>query len=88
MALELGSGIESREYDRGYPLRRPRNILYPQKLALISPTSSGRSVDIVRSRTEDRGLYYYATTWEAAISAPSQVTGFFRWPNTSGYKAD
>jgi hypothetical protein len=26
--------------------------LYPQKLALISPTSGGRSVGIVRSRTK------------------------------------
>jgi hypothetical protein len=26
--------------------------LYPQKLALISPTSSGRSVNIIRSRTK------------------------------------
>jgi hypothetical protein len=26
--------------------------LYPQKLALTSPTSGGRSVDIVRSRTQ------------------------------------
>jgi hypothetical protein len=28
---------------RGDPLRWPRDTLYPQKLALISPTSSGRS---------------------------------------------
>jgi hypothetical protein len=27
-------------------------VLYPQKLALISPTSGGRSVGIVRSRTK------------------------------------
>jgi hypothetical protein len=30
----------------------PRGTLYPQKLALTSPTSGGRSVDIVRSRTQ------------------------------------
>jgi hypothetical protein len=28
-------------------LRWPRDTLYPQKLALISPTSGGRSVDII-----------------------------------------
>jgi hypothetical protein len=29
-------------------LRLPRNTLYPQKLALTSPTSGGCTVDIVR----------------------------------------
>jgi hypothetical protein len=43
-----GSGLEKREYDRG----DPRDTLYPQKSALTSPTSGGRSVGIVRSRTE------------------------------------
>jgi hypothetical protein len=33
-------------------LRWPRGILYPQKLALTSPTSGGRSVGIVRLRTK------------------------------------
>jgi hypothetical protein len=33
--------------------------LYPQKLALISPTSGGRSVGIVRSRTKATELYIY-----------------------------
>jgi hypothetical protein len=47
-----GSSLENREYGRMDPLCRPRNALYPQKLALTSQTSGGRSVDIVRSRTE------------------------------------
>jgi hypothetical protein len=38
--------------DRGNPLQWPRDTLYPQKLALTSPTSGGRSVVIVRSRTK------------------------------------
>jgi hypothetical protein len=38
------------------PSRWPRGALYPQKLALISPTSGGRSVGIVRSRTEATNL--------------------------------
>jgi hypothetical protein len=33
-------------------LRWPRNTLYPQKLALTSPTSGGRSVGLVRLRTK------------------------------------
>jgi hypothetical protein len=44
------SGLETREYGRGDPLRWPRDTLYPQKLALTSPTCGGRSVGIVRLR--------------------------------------
>jgi hypothetical protein len=40
------------KYGSGDLLRSPRDTLYPQKLALTSLTSSGLSVDIVRSRTE------------------------------------
>jgi hypothetical protein len=47
-----GSGLENREYVRGDPLRWPRDTFYTQKLALTSPTSGGRSVDIVRLRTK------------------------------------
>jgi hypothetical protein len=36
----------------GDPLRRPRDTLYPQKLALTSPTCGGRPVGTVRLRTE------------------------------------
>jgi hypothetical protein len=32
--------------------------LYPQKLALTSPTGGGRSVGIVRSRTKDKEFVY------------------------------
>jgi hypothetical protein len=34
------------------PLRWPRDTIYPPKLALTSPTSGGRSIGIVRSRTK------------------------------------
>jgi hypothetical protein len=44
--------LENRSYGCGDPLRWPRNTLYPQKLALTSPTSGGRSVGIVRLRTK------------------------------------
>jgi hypothetical protein len=33
-----GSGLKSREYGRGDPLRWTRDALYPQKLTLTSPT--------------------------------------------------
>jgi hypothetical protein len=46
------SGLESLKYGRGGPLRRPRETLYPQKLALTLPTSGGRLVGVVRSRTK------------------------------------
>jgi hypothetical protein len=47
-----GCGLEIREYGRRDPSRWPRGTLYPQKLALTSPTSGGRRIGIVRSRTK------------------------------------
>jgi hypothetical protein len=44
-----GSGLERGEYGCRDP---SRGILYPQTLALTSPARGGRSVDIVRSRTQ------------------------------------
>jgi hypothetical protein len=35
----------------------PRGTLYSQTLALTSPTSGGRSVGIVRSRTQDKDFF-------------------------------
>jgi hypothetical protein len=51
-----GSGQEHRINGKGDPLRWPRDTIYPQKLALTSPTSDGRSIGIVRLRTEGHGL--------------------------------
>jgi hypothetical protein len=63
-----GSGLESRGYGSGDPLRWPRDILYPQKLALTSPTNGGRSVGIVSSRAQaTEFVYYYA---EIHLSQP------------------
>jgi hypothetical protein len=48
-----GSGLENRKLTTmGDSLRRPRDTLYPLKLAQTSPTSGGRSVGIVRLRTQ------------------------------------
>jgi hypothetical protein len=53
-----GSGIENQEYGRRDPLCWPRHTSYPQKLALTSLTSGGRSVGIVRSRTEATEFFF------------------------------
>jgi hypothetical protein len=53
-----GFGLENREYGRGDPLRWPRNTLYPQKLALTSPTRGGRSVGIVRLRINATEFFF------------------------------
>jgi hypothetical protein len=47
-----GSGLESREYGSRDPSRWAHGTLYTQKLALTSPIRGGRSVGIVRSRTQ------------------------------------
>jgi hypothetical protein len=47
-----GFCLESREYGRRDPSRWSLDNLYPQKLALTTPTSGGRSVGIVPSRTK------------------------------------
>jgi hypothetical protein len=46
------TGLENPEYGRRDPSRWPRGNVYPQKLALTLPTSGGRSVGVVRSRTQ------------------------------------
>jgi hypothetical protein len=43
---------------RGDSLRWPRDTLYPQKLAQTSPTGGGRSVGIVRLRTQATELVF------------------------------
>jgi hypothetical protein len=48
-----GFSLESREYGRMDPSRWPRGAPYQQNVVLTSPTNSGRSVGIVRSRTKD-----------------------------------
>jgi hypothetical protein len=55
-----GSSLDNREYGCRNPSRWPRGILYPKKLARISPTSGGHSVGIVRSRTKDMEFSFSA----------------------------
>jgi hypothetical protein len=58
-----GSGIERREYGCRDPSRWPRGNLYPQKLAVTSPTRGGHSVGIVRSRTQATEFSFYNILW-------------------------
>jgi hypothetical protein len=53
-----GFGLENREYGNRDPSRCPRRTLYPQKLALTSPTRSGHSVGIVLSQTQATELVF------------------------------
>jgi hypothetical protein len=64
-----GSGLEIREYGRKDPSRWPRGSLYPQKMALTSPTRSGRSVGIVRTRTQATEFYTHVFTVNRALYA-------------------
>jgi hypothetical protein len=59
-------GLENREYGHMDPLCWPRDALYPQKLALASSTSGGRSDGIVLWRTKGHGVFAAAYTddWE------------------------
>jgi hypothetical protein len=56
---------------RGNSLSWPRNTIYPQKLALTSPTSGGRSVGIVRLRTKATELslvfHHYANILQSLV---------------------
>jgi hypothetical protein len=54
-------GLENLQYCRRDPMCWSRKTLYPQKLALTSPTSGGRSVGIIRSRTRTTEfvLFYF-----------------------------
>jgi hypothetical protein len=55
-----GSGLENREYGRRDPSHWPRGTLYPQKLALTSPTRGGPSAGIVRSRTQTTEFSFFS----------------------------
>jgi hypothetical protein len=68
-----GSGLEIREYGLRDPLCWPRNTLYPQTLALSSPTRSGHSVGIVRSRTKATEFVFILSPAPAGCSHPGSA---------------
>jgi hypothetical protein len=81
-----GSSLENREYDRGDPLRWPRNTLYLQKLAQTSPTIGGRSVGMVRLRakaTEFVLFVYPGRTVRNNIEVCDRITWTVNWTNVS-----
>jgi hypothetical protein len=53
------SSLEIRKYGSGNLLRWPRNTLHPQKFELTSPTSGGRSIGIVHSRTKGTDFSFF-----------------------------
>jgi hypothetical protein len=55
-----GYGLENRDYGRRDASRWPRDTLYLQELALSSQTSGGRSVGIVRSRTQATEFSFFS----------------------------
>jgi hypothetical protein len=75
-----GSGLGNREYGRREPSRWPRSTLYLQKLALTSPISGGRSVGIVRSRTQAtelvRRLIFYGIVIFISNSISCSIAGW------------
>jgi hypothetical protein len=67
-----GSGLEKRDYGRrGSAALTTRHPSVHKKLALTSPTSGGRSVGAVRSRTKAAELLLYV---KAKLSLQSYLT--------------
>jgi hypothetical protein len=52
-------GLEILEYSLGIHRAVYETPLYPQKFALTTPTCAGRSVGIVRSRTNGHGVCFW-----------------------------
>jgi hypothetical protein len=63
-----GSGLEIWEYGRRDPSKWPSGTHYPQNLALTSRTRGGRSVGVLRLRTQATGfslvlVFIYMRFW-------------------------
>jgi hypothetical protein len=73
------SGLESREYGRRDPSRWPRGTLYPQTLAVTSPTSGGRSFGIVRSLAQATESSFFSScrTLRVVLQKSGCVDFFF-----------
>jgi hypothetical protein len=83
-----GSCLENREYGcRGSAALITRHRLRPQKLAPTSTRSCGRSVGVVRSRTQatEFGYYYYYYYYYNPLLGLGGVFSFLI-PYTSGRK--
>jgi hypothetical protein len=73
-----GSCLESREYDQKDTSLWPRGTLYPQELALTSPTSGCLSVGTVRSRTQATEFFPVLLISLRLRKFPSGLSSFFR----------
>jgi hypothetical protein len=84
-----GSGLESREYCRWDPSRWARGTLYPRKLVLTSSTNGGRSVDVVRSRTQ--ATEFFQPHCGPVIDSASNINEYQDFPGKKwrpAHKAD
>jgi hypothetical protein len=75
-----GSDLERWEYSRRDSSLWPRGTLYPHKLALTLPTSGGRSIGILSSRTQ--ATEFFITILDIYLKQNALVTGFclrFKW---------
>jgi len=61
--------------------------LYPQKLALTSPTGGGRSVGIVRSRTKATEIFCSSWDAEKKNASCSETQRFCTWLWTAQYRS-
>jgi hypothetical protein len=69
--MDAQSGLEDREYGCGDPSLWLRITLYPQKLALTSPTRGGRLVGIVPSRTKATD-FSFSHSWSSTSAMSAQ----------------
>jgi hypothetical protein len=81
-----GSGLEKPKLTTvGDSLRWPRGTLYRLKLALLSPTSGGRSVGIVRFRTQATEFNYPGIFLEG-LKNTTKITSQDSWCPDRGSK--
>ena len=77
---KVAASIQKTEINgRGDPYADHVTPLYPQKLALTSPTGDGRTVDIVRSRTKATkffSLLFSATAITSRIISQKREISF------------
>jgi hypothetical protein len=82
--MEVFAGLENREYGGRDPSRWPRGTLYPQKLAITSLTSGGRSFGIVRSWTQTTEFVLLMEIFEVKVLCTEVLQGRNRcqfWAN-------
>jgi hypothetical protein len=72
-----GSGLESQEHGRRDPSRWPHGSLYPQNLALTSPTTGGPLAGIVRWHAQ-------ATEFSLGLVLIWDVHNAYHWRPDSG----